>query len=134
MTLSELPDRLPMGIRNDEGLLVDARSNTVLGYLCEFPGRGIFSPEGKVEVTADQAALHNRLLSRGEILGLDESCQIGHHGTFYYRYGSVTTWVGELVSNRVTVSGRVITFRRGLKTFRGCLRKTADCFQFRRIV
>jgi len=134
MTFPELSDGLPVGIRSDDGLLVDVGSNTVLGYLCEFPGRGVFSPEGKVEVTADQAALHNRLLSRGEILGLDHSCQIGQPGTFYYRGGSVTTWVGELVSNHVTVSGRVITFRRREKAFRGRLKQNADCFLFRRIV
>src|SRR5271157_1783495 len=108
-----------LALKDNLGMLVEETSNTVLGYLFEFHGRGIFSPSGKVEITAQQADVHNRLLSRGEILGLDENCQVGQHGTFYYRSGSVITWVGELVSDSVTVNGQVITFQRNGKVFRG---------------
>lgn len=121
-----------LSLTNDNGLWIDPKSNTVLGYLFNFQGR-VYSPDGKVELTPEQADVHNKLLSRGEILGLDNNCQIGQRGTFYYRSGSVNTWVGELVSDRVTVNGQVITFRRNGKVFRGRLQKDADCFNFRRI-
>ena len=134
MTLQGISERSPLELKNDRGLLVNARSNTVLGYLFEFSGGGVFSPDGKVQVTAEAAAAHNNLLSQGEILGLDQNCQVGQRGTFYYRAGSVVTWMGELVSNDVTVRGRVITFRRAGKAFRGRLCKDAECFHFRRIL
>ena len=134
MALQGISERLPLDLKNDHGLFLDARSNTVLGYLFEFSGRGVFSPDGKVGVTGEEATAHNKLLSQGEILGLDQNCQIGQCGTFYYRAGSVVTWLGELVSDHVTVRGQVITFRLAGKAFRGRLYKDAECFHFRRIL
>jgi hypothetical protein len=125
--------RQTLGLRNDHGLFINERSNTVVGYLFNSPGYGIYSTEGKIEVTAEQADTHNRLLSRGEILGLDENCQVGQRGTLYTRARSVITWAGELVSNDVTINGQVITFRRNGKVFQGRLQKHAGCFNFRRI-
>lgn len=106
-----------------------------LGYLFDFTGHGIFSPDGKVEVTKEQADTHNRLLAEGELKGLDENCQVGMHGTFYFIGGKVQTWTGVLVSERVILSpgGRGITFYRNGKTYRGRLPKDADCFNFKRI-
>ena len=106
------------------------------GYLFDFGGHDIFSPDGRVEVTKEQVEEHNRLLSEAELLGLDQNCQVGQHGTFYLRKEpvlSVITWMGVLVSDRVVVHGQTITFKRDGKAYRGRLRKDADCFNFRRV-
>ena len=60
------------------------------GYLFEFPGHGVFEPTfGKLEVTSEEAKTHNRLLSQGEIEGLDNRCAIGMGGMFYTRRGQI---------------------------------------------
>ena len=109
-----------------------------LGYLFEFPGRGIFEPNfGKLEVTSAEAKTHNRLLSQGEIEGLDKLCAVGMGGLFYTRkvdgQTRVMTWLGEEVSRNVQVHGKVITFQRKGMSFRGRLRQQEDAFAFRRI-
>jgi len=103
------------------------------GYLFDFTGHGIFGPDGKLDVTAEQAETHNRLLSEAELLGLDQNCQVDQYGTFYYTNSKVTTWLGTVVSEDMTVHGKTITFRRSGKVYRGRLQKDADCFNFRRI-
>ena len=64
------------------------------------------SPDGRVEaITPEQAETHNKLLSEVLITGLDTNCEVGQGGTFYYSPAKgVTTWVGTLVSNNVTVN------------------------------
>lgn len=121
-------------IRNDNGLWVD-ENNRCVGYLFNFDGRGIFSPDGKVDISKADAEIHNKLLSEGEVLGLDQNCKIGMSGTFYYNRikGQVTTFMGDLVSTLVRVNGKSIIFHRGEKIFRGVLPKDADCFNFKRI-
>ncbi len=109
------------------------------GYLFEFPGHGIFEPTfGKLEVSSEEAKTHNRLLSQGEIQGLDQRCAVGMGGTFYVRQtGSqtiVVTWLGEEVSREVRIRGSVLTFRRKGMTFRGRLRREQDAFGFRRVL
>ena len=55
-----------------------------LGYLFEFPEHGIYEPTfGKLDVTAEEAQTHNRLLSQAGIEGLDNHCAVGMGGTFY---------------------------------------------------
>ena len=108
-----------------------------LGYLFEFPGHGIFEPNfGKLEVTSEEAKTHNRLLSQGEIQGLDQHCAVGMGGLFYTRkvdgQTRVVTWLGEEVSRNVQVRGKVITFQRKGMGFRGRLRQQEDGFAFRR--
>ena len=124
-----------MTIRNDGGLLIDEGRGCCVGFLFNFEGHGIFSPDGRVEaITPEQAETHNKLLSEALITGLDTNCEVGQGGTFYYSpTKGVTTWVGTLVSNNVTVHGQSIKFSRNGKRFRGRLRKDADCFNFRRI-
>lgn len=116
---------------NDCGLLI--KDGHCVGYLFNFQGHGTFSPDGKVEVTQEQMDTHNRLLSEGEIKGLDECCQIGQCGTFYYVKGQVQTFVGVVVCESPRVRGNVLTFTRKGKTFRGRLQADADCFNFKRI-
>ena len=109
-----------------------------LGYLFDFPGRGVYEPTfGKVDVTAEEASIHNQLLSRAEIEGLDQNCAVGLGGMFYTRkadgHTMVATWLGEEVSREVRVRGNVLTFTRKGMTFRGRRRQNEDCFCFRRI-
>lgn len=118
-------------ITNDNGLFI--QDGACLGYLFNFGQRGVFSPDGKVEITAEAADAHNRLLGEAELLGLDQNCQVGQGGTFYYIRGLVQTWAGLLVSDKVKKAGSSITFSRNGKVFRGRLQKDADCFNFRRV-
>ena len=115
---------------------LDNGQERCLGYLFEFPGRGIFEPNfGKLEVTSEEAKTHNRLLSQGEIEGLDKHCAVGMGGMFYSRQaGSQTvvgTWLGQEVSRDVQIRGSVLTFRRKGMTFRGRVRRKEDGFGFR---
>jgi hypothetical protein len=123
-----------MKIRNDNGLLVNEEDGRLVGYLFNFQGHGIFAPDGKVEVTPAEMETHNRLLSEAEIKGLDENCQVGQGGMFYYnqKENTVKTFTGTVVSSEVTVKGNSITFMRGRKKYSGRLQKDADCFNFRR--
>lgn len=108
------------------------------GYLFEFPGRGIYDPTfGRLEVTPEEARIHNQLLSQAEIKGLDENCARGLGGRFYTKqqdgHPVVVTWLGEEVSREVCLRGSVLTFRRRGMTFRGRLRRHEDVFVFKRI-
>lgn len=109
-----------------------------LGYLFDFTGHGIFSPDGKVEVSKEHADIHNQELDAALLKGLDERCKVGMHGTFYLRKNDcgrpeVITWLGTPVSNQVQIHGNSITFRRASKVYRGRSQKDADCFNFRRV-
>jgi len=105
-----------------------------MGYLFNFDGHGVFSPAGKVNITPEEMEAHNKELSEAEIKGLDENCQIGQGGTFYFVKGQVQTFVGTVVasSDFVWRSGQSIIFRRNGKRYRGRLKRDADCFNFKR--
>ena len=109
-----------------------------LGYLMEFPGRGVYEPTfGKLEVTAEEARAHNQCLSEGEIAGLDQNCTVGMRGRFYVRRDNehtvVTTWIGQEVSREVQLRGQTLTFTRLGRHFRGRLRRDNDSLKFQRI-
>ena len=113
--------------------------DVALGYLFDFTGHGIFSPDGKVEVSKEDANTHNMLLDKALLEGLDH-CKVGQGGTFYFRHkdgiAQVTTWMGTVVTERIRTSGskrQTIFFSRNDMKFRGTLRKDADCFNFRRV-
>ncbi len=132
--------RQPPEILNRGSLLTyqDHGGERCLGYLCEFPEHGIYEPTfGKLDVTPQEAKTHNRLLSQGEIDGLDNHCAVGVGGMFYTRQTEsqtvVVTWLGQEVSREVRIKGSVLTFRRNGITFRGRLRREQDAFGFRRI-
>jgi hypothetical protein len=127
-------------ILNRGGLLTyqDNGGERCFGYLFEFQGHGVFEPTfGKLEVSSEEAKSHNRLLSQGEIDGLDNNCAAGMGGMFFTRQAEgrtiVVTWLGEEVSRDVHIHGQVLTFRRKGMTFRGRLRKGDDAFGFKRI-
>src|SRR3954470_3413510 len=88
-----------------------------LGYLLVSEEHGVFEPSfGKLEVSSEEAQAHNRLLSQAEIQGLDQNCAVGMCGRFYTgkRWGQLTvsTWIGDIVSNRAQIKGSTITFER----------------------
>ena len=116
----------------DNGLIM-IDSEHCAGYLFDFAGHGVYSPDGKLEVTKARADEHNRLLAEAELSGLDQNCEVGQYGTFYFVKGQVQTWTGCVVSSDVTRKGQSVTFRRNGKVYRGRLQKNADCFNFRRI-
>lgn len=124
-----------MNIENKGSLMTWAGTNTCLGYLMPFDGHGIFEPNhGKVDVTKEESEKHNAYFSEAEIKGLDESCQVGQCGTFYYSTAKgVRTWIGTVVCATPTVKGKTITFQRNGKTFKGKLRKNDDFFTFERV-
>jgi hypothetical protein len=108
------------------------------GYLFEFPEHGIYEPTfGKLEVTPEEASIHNQLLSQAQLDGLDGHCAVGMHGTLYTKkvagFTVVITWLGTEVSRDVRLRGDVLTFQRKGMSFRGRLRKDEDCFGFKRI-
>ena len=127
-----------LSIENRGSLMTVANTNTCLGYLMEFGERGIFEPTyGKVEVTPEEAKKHNECLSSAEIKGLDDNCQVGQMGIFYFDRAKkqVHTFLGTLVSDKVqlTAGGKGITFLRNGRQYRGLLRKDDDSFTFKRI-
>lgn len=122
-------------IKSHEGLLVIEESNTCLGYLMNFKEHGIFEPSlGRLDIAPADALKHNETLSKAEIKGLDENCQVGQKGTFYYTEGKgIHTFVGEIVCPNPAVTKTQIVFTRNGKTFRGKRRKDEDLFIFTRV-
>lgn len=111
----------------------DAGRECCLGDLIALQG-GVFDPYfGRVDVTPEEAEAHNRLLDEARLKGLDEKCEVGQSGYFYFTNGCVKTFLGTLVTTQVTVKGSVITFWRKGKTFRGRLRRDSEDFNFRRV-
>ena len=120
-------------LTNNDGLLTIGSTNTCLGYLMDFKGQWFEPSYGKVDVTPEVARKHNQTLSQAEIKGLDENCQIGQMGSFYYTEGKgVHTWMGDIVCPNPAVTKTQIVFTRNGKTFRGKRRKE-DNFTFTRI-
>lgn len=57
---------------NDNGLYVDKSTDppTCCGYMINFDGKGVFSPDGKVQVSGEGVDTHNRLLADAEWAGM----------------------------------------------------------------
>lgn len=116
----------------------DGRTDRCLGYLFHGPAHGTYDAAlGRVDVSREDADVHNQRLSEALVQGLDERCSVGMGGTFYCtrdgRVGRVTTWTGEIVSDDVDVRDSTITFRRKCMLFRGRLSRESDAFDFRRV-
>lgn len=116
----------------------DGEQDRCLGYLMHFTGHGVYDAAlGRVEVTPEQADIHNKLLDGAMLKGLDENCRVGQGGSFYV--GSIEgrtaikTFVGTVVSAQVTINGRSLTFRRNGNIFRGRMSNQHDLFNFRRV-
>ena len=116
----------------------DEGKDRCLGYLLSTEPWGVYdSTFGKVDVTPEQAAIHNKLLDEASLKGLDENCEIGQGGSFYLvrqdRRPVVRTWIGTLVSDQCSVNGHSVTFMRNGKAFRGRTSSEHDLFNFKRI-
>lgn len=133
--------------QNESGLLI--RNGAAVGYLLDFTEKGIpkagsnevvkgiWSPDGQIDVTPEVARIHNETLSQAEILGLDNA-EVGQWGILYVAkvqnlITRVTTWTGTIVSTQIKVNGKSITFYRNGRSYRGILQKHSDCFNFKRI-
>ncbi len=99
----------------------DGSKEVCLGYLIVHEGRAYEPTFGVVDVTAEEAETHNRLLSQAEIDGLDRNCKIGMKGVLYWSNGRVETYMGARVSDGATKSGNTVVFTRNGKAFRGTL-------------
>lgn len=106
-----------------------------VGYLFNFKEKGVFAPTGKVDVTPDEALAHNEALDKALIEGLDNNCEIGQGGMFYFKLPDIVhAWNGTFVASAKRIGiGKDIKFERKGKVFRGRLQKDADCFNFRRV-
>ena len=119
---------------HNKGSLITVTRPACLGFLIDFQDRGVYDAElGRVDVTPEEAKTHNALLSKAQIDGLDQNCEVGMGGTFYFIDGKIQTWTGELVSRYVQRDGNTVIFDRNGKRFQGELDPEADCFSFERI-
>lgn len=124
------PDRKPAPTREQMKFLGESMivvgEKEVLGYLMEFSGMGVFDATyGKVDVTPDEAIIHNHAYDKANLEGLD-NCKVGESGIFYARFSplkQVTTFLGKPVSSDCEIGddekGRYMVFRRGGKEFKG---------------
>lgn len=113
-----------------------------LGYLIHVPEHGTFEPSlGKVDVSAEEAEIHNQCLDKALIEELD-NCELGQWGgqwgTLYWRQidgrrdeVEIRTFLGIVVAYGMH-NGKTIRFTRDGKVFRGLSQK-AGCFNFKRI-
>ena len=72
------------------------------GYLMSFEGKGIYSPDGKVEVTKEQLTEHNNNLQVREL----ETLKKYNKGVLYLtetgnREGLVSQWAGNVIARGV---------------------------------
>lgn len=109
-----------------------------LNYLWAAEGHGVFEPNfGKVDVTPEEAKIHNECLDKALIKGLEETCEVGQWGTFYLHKDEngyqVRTWTGKQVSETVSRQGRKLAFTRKGRTFEGNIRTQDDVFNFKRV-
>jgi hypothetical protein len=64
-----------------------------------YPEQGVYdAAHGKVDVTPEQAEIHNKLLDQALINGLDTHCEVGQGGMFYLNNDAqIITWLGTLI-------------------------------------
>jgi len=115
-------------------------TNECLGDLIHFEGKGTYDPShGRVPVSKEEAAIHNAALDEARLKGMDENCEIGQGSFAYFIDGKVQTFIGSLISDRVTVTGnqrKTVYFTRAGKRYSGRLpwgEMAGDAFNFRRV-
>jgi hypothetical protein len=118
--------------RDDDG------TDRCVGYLVFFKEHGVYDPSlGRVEITPEQAEIHDRLLDEAMLAGLDQNCEVGMGGSFYVGKQDgrlvIETFLGALVSNDCTQHGCVVTFTRAAKQYRGRRSRDHDLFNLRRV-
>lgn len=123
-----------MKLENLGSIITIEGKDECLGFLMHFEGRGVYDAAyGLVDVSPEQADTHNKLLDEALLKGLDENCQVGQRGTFYFVGNEIRTFLGTVVSDDLSINGRSVTFRRAGKTYKGRSSKQYDLFHFRRI-
>jgi hypothetical protein len=101
-----------------------------LGDLLHLRGETFCPNNGRVPVSKEAADVHNKALDQARVEGLDKNCEVGMSGMFYWDGKNVKTFLGTQV-NDVVMSGNVrktVYFNRKEMSFKGILRKDADCF------
>jgi hypothetical protein len=123
-----------------ESIIVFGNENQCLGDLMHFQGHGTFDPYyGRVDVTKEEAEIHNKAFGQARLEGLDKNCKVGQGSSAYLTRNKgtqrceVTDFVGTVISTDVNISTTTITFRRKGMTFRGKMRKDSDNFNYRRV-
>ena len=121
-------------------IIIITAENQMLGDLMHFAGHGVYdSAYGRVPVEPDEATAHNEALSKAMIEGLDKTCDVGQGGYAYLSGGPgawrVRSFIGMDYAESVAIGvvGKVVTFSRGDRVFRGTLRAGGEAFNFRRI-
>lgn len=131
----------PLVLRNKGSLITYQKDGKTycLGSLMCFPEHGVFDPTyGKVDVTKEEADIHNKLLDQALIDGLWK-CKVGEWGSFYYKKGTgITTFSGVVVASgfivdRYRETATTVTFEKDGKKFRGYFRKDCELVNVKRI-
>jgi hypothetical protein len=105
----------------------DGDRECCLNYLFHSAQHGVFEPNfGKVDVTPEEAKLHNAALDKALVDGLDNQCEVGQGGTFYLRDGQIKSWLGTTLAPALKRQGRHYTFVRGGRKFRATKRSRKD--------
>ncbi len=121
-----------------DGFITIKGTDRCLGYLMHFPGHGTFDADlGRVDVTKEQADLHNKLFDEANIKGLD-NCEKGQGGWFYAYPVSGRTWVvktfmGTVVSDICNMSGRTLRMSRKGRAYIGTPRKGQELIWIEKI-
>lgn len=110
-------------------------SNTCLGYLMFFDGHGTYDATyGQVPVTKEEADIHNKLLDKAMLDGMNlakvgQSMPIPVY--FNEKDKRITTFIGTVIQGNITkTSGQVTLERRNgnnLQVWKGRLHKDDDC-------
>lgn len=98
---------------------------------------------GKMNLTKEESAVHNKALDTALVEGLDKHCKVGQGSYAYHtvkpcgihlpKQHAVSTFTGVCISDDVTLHGQILTFRRSGREFRGRLSKDSQSFNFKRI-
>jgi hypothetical protein len=135
--------RKPPKLEN-KGSLITYKENgqdVCLGALWYAEGHGRYDPtHGRVDVTKEEAEIHNRELDNAMLVGLDDQCQVGQGAMFYAHPKAsessnikVTTFNGTVVAIAHRYGKVMLAFTRHGRGFSGRIRKDADCVRFKRI-
>jgi hypothetical protein len=93
----------------------------IVGFLIPFQGHYYDLTTGPLELTDEEAAMHNAARSRVQIHELDHACAIGHGTRLYLPSHSLLTWTGERVEGELTRDIDTVTLQRNGRSFVGHL-------------
>ena len=134
--------RKPPKLENKGSLITykDHGKDTCLGPLWHAAGHGTYDPTfGRVDVTKEDAEIHNGELDKATLAGLENACEV-RQGAMFYAHPElgqtsnirVTTFDGTLVAVAHRYGKIMLAFTRDKKGFCGRIKKDADCVWFKR--